>query len=100
MVLLMDFNELVGSSVKVAATVEKIVVDNHTNLEMILLKDVYINGTFFRNHAWLKMTKRLSVLGFKDHFTATASLIHYYDVDTNRKDKLGFKSFRSVCKIA
>lgn len=95
----MDINDLVDKSVKVTAEVEKIVRSNHSNDEMILLKDVHINDTFFRNHAWVKMTKRLSVLVTGDKFTANATVMKYYDLETNREEKLGLRSFRSVRKF-
>lgn len=92
----MDFEALVDSSVEVIAEVEKIVRSKHSNSEMILLKDIYVNGEYFRDHAWIKMTKRLSVLVVGDKFTATATVMKYYDLETNREEKLGLKSFRSV----
>lgn len=95
----MDFKALVDSNVEVTAEVEKIVRSKHSNSDMILLKDVYINDNFFRDHAWIKMTKRLSVLVVGDKFTATATVIKYYDLETNREEKLGLRSFRNVRKI-
>ena len=53
-----DFSELVGSSVEVTATVEAMVVLSHSNSEGILLYDVYVNGSYFRDHTFVKKTKR------------------------------------------
>lgn len=92
----MEFDALVGSSVQVTAVVDRIVEVSHSNIEMILLKDVYLNDEFFRNHSWTKMAKRLSSVDAGDKFTATATLINYFSSDNIYKDKLGLKSFRNV----
>ncbi len=92
----MDFSELVGSSVEVTATVEAIVMSKHTNSELVLLYGVYVNGSFFRDHTFVKKTKRLSVLNTGDKFGANATLIDYHCSSSGKLDKLGLKSFRSV----
>ncbi len=92
----MDFSELVGSSVEVTATVEAIVMSRHSNSELVLLYDVYVNGSFFRDHTFVKKTKRLSVLNTGDKFGANATLIDYHCSSSGKLDKLGLKSFRSV----
>ncbi len=92
----MDFSELVGSSVEVTATVEAIVMSRHTNSELVLLYEVYVNGSFFRDHTFVKKTKRLSVLNTGDKFGANATLIDYHCSSSGKLDKLGLKSFRSV----
>ena len=91
----MDFRELVGSNIHITALVKKIVVDRTSNVEMILLNDVYINGEYFRNHAWVKMTKRLSSVSAGVNISASAKLIEYFGCD-GKGDKLGFRSIRSV----
>ena len=93
---MIDFKALVGTSVQVEFTVEKIVVSGHSGDEMILVNDVYVNGEFFRDHSWIKMTKRLSVVSAGDKVSSTAILMDYFDTNTNKKYKVGFRSFRNV----
>lgn len=94
--VLIALSTLVGTSVSVSAVVDKIVVDTASNSRMIILKDVYVNEVFFRDHSWIKVTKRLSWLKVGDSFDATATLIEYMDVDDFKNKKLGVKSFRNV----
>ena len=91
-----DLDELVGNSVQITAIVEAIVMSRHTNSELVLLYDVYVNGSYFRDHAFVKKTKRLSVLNTGDKFGAKATLIDYHCSNSGKLDKLGLKSFRSV----
>ncbi len=88
--------DLVGNSVQVRAMVEKIAVSRHSNSEVLLLKDIYVNGSYFRDHTFTKRTKRLNKLEEGDTFTATATLIEYHCSTSGKLDKLGLKSFRSV----
>ena len=92
----MDFIELVGSSVEVTATVEAIVMSKQANRELVLLYDVYVNGSYFRDHTFIKKTKRLSALNTGDKFGGKATLIDYHCSSSGKLDKLGLKSFRSV----
>ena len=94
--VVVDLDELVGSSVKVTAIVETIVMSKHSNSELVLLYDVYVNGSYFRDHTFVKKTKRLSVLNTGDKFGANATLIDYHCSTSGKLDKLGLKSFRSV----
>ena len=91
-----DLDELVGNSVQVTAIVEKIVLSRHSNSEMILLSDVYVNNSYFKDHSWVKRTKRLSVLSDGDKISANATLVNYHCSNSGKRDKLGLKSFRSV----
>ena len=92
----MDFKSLVDGSVQVDATVEAIVVSRQLNSEMVLLNDIYVNGSYFRDHTFVKKTKRLSILHVGDKFSANATLIDYHCSTSGKLDKLGLKSFRSI----
>ncbi len=93
---MVDFKSLVGSSVQATATVEAIVMSRHSNSELVLLYDVYVNGSYFRDHVFVKKTKRLSVLKTGYKFCANATLIDYHCSTSGKLDKLGLRSFRSV----
>ena len=94
-----DLNALVGSKVNVVAKVGKVFhYDRHDN-DKIILKDIYLDGIFWRNHAYIKSTKRLKHLCKGDVFAATAEPYLYIDVDTNRCDKIGLSGFRSVVVV-
>ena len=93
-----DFNALVGSKVNVVAKVGQIGI-NHVGVDMIVLKDVIVNGKKFRSHAHIKNSKRMDHLKRGDIITATAEPYLYIDVDTNKCDKIGLSSFRSVVVV-
>lgn len=90
----MDFNSLVDSKVQVAAKVQNIINSDRNGVTRIVLCDVYVNGSYFRDHTWIKSTKRLDKLSAGDKFTATAILHKYPSV--NNSDKFGLKTIRSV----
>ncbi len=92
----MDFKPLVGSNVGISARVQSIGVDRHSNVKMVVLGQVWIGADYFRDHVYIKMTKRLKDIRVGDNITATAKLIEYISVDTNKKDKLGFRTLRNV----
>ena len=89
----MDFRSLVDSSVQVEATMITLSVVATANTEKLLIKEVYVNGEYFRDHVWIKNTKKLKVLSKGDKFTATATLIEYASIDGK---KFGLRSFKSV----
>jgi len=92
----MDFEKLLGSSVEVSAVIENITLNKNTNNEMIVLANVHVNGEYFRDHSWIKMTKRLSKVSIGDKISATATLINYIDSSSIKNSKYGLKSFRNV----
>ncbi len=92
----MDFKSLVNQRVEISARVQSIGTTSSSNVDMVVLGKVYINGVFFRDHSYIKMTKRLKDIRVGDNITATAKLIEYISVDTNKKDKLGFRTLRNV----
>ena len=92
----MDFKTLVGSKVKVTARIHNIGIDRTSNNKMIVLEDVYVNEVYFRDHAWVRYTKRFRMLHKDDIFTAAAVLINYNYSNDTKLDKFGLKSFRSV----
>ena len=88
----MDFKPLINTSVNIVATVTKISNDKRNN-DMVLFEDIYVNGEFFRDHHWLKKTRRLNIVSEGDAITATATLIEYVGIEGT---KLGLKSCRSI----
>ena len=84
-----------GDKVSVVAKVKNI-HKSRNNVMMIVLEDIYINGNYFRDHLYVRRAKRLSCLNEGDFFTATAIVYLYPDIETNRVDKVGLDTFRSV----
>ncbi len=72
----MDFKPLINTKVNIVAKVTKISNDK-TNNDRVLFEDIYVNGEFFRDHHWLKRTRRLNVVSEGDTITAIATLIEY-----------------------
>ena len=86
------FNDLIDKKVNVRATVTKVTHD-YTSTDRLLLEDVYVNDSYFRDHVWVKATKRFSKLTVGDSFTSTAMLKTYISVDGQ---KIGLEEFRSI----
>ncbi len=88
----MDFKPLINTSVNIVATIAKISNDKRNN-DVVLFENIYVNGEFFRDHHWLKKTRRLNIVSEGDAITATATLIEYLGIEGT---KLGLKSCRSI----
>ena len=56
----------------------------------ILLLDVYLDGAYWRDHAWIRESKYLKGIKVGATFTAKASIYQY----GLHKDKQGLKSIR------
>ena len=76
----MDFKPLINTKVNIVAKVTKISNDK-TNNDRVLFEDIYVNGEFFRDHHWLKRTRRLNVVSEGDTITTTATLIEYIGIE-------------------
>ncbi len=88
----MDFKPLINIRVNIVATVTKISNDKR-NSDVVLFKNIYVNGEFFRDHHWLRKTRRLRIVSEGDTITATAILIEYVGIEGS---KLGLESCRSI----
>ena len=66
----------------------------------VVLKDVHVNGEYFRDHAWIKPNKRIvTSLKRGDMFTATAVLHEYLDSSDVTKTKTGLKHIRNIQEL-
>ena len=68
-------------------------------VDIITLVDVYINGVFFRDHSFIKNTKRLKYFREYDKISFTALVNLYPNPHTNKMDKVGFKHIRNVRRM-
>lgn len=100
----MDSEKLVvGSRVLISAIVTKIGKARDGN-DAVLIEDVHVNGEYYKDHAWIKMSKRLQYPGgidepplkVGDKIKSTAEVYEYLDGSSVSDMKIGFKTFRSV----
>ena len=96
---MIEFKDLVGAKVTITAKVARFNRSKHKVVDYILLHNIYINGDHFRDHAYVELKRRLSVLKYGDYFTATAEIYEYIDSNDLRKKKIGLRGFRSISKI-
>ena len=80
---------------KITAKVINRLVDRN-NIERLVLGDVYVNGSYFRDHCYIRVTKRTKHLKIGGSIEAYAEVYKYIDVATNRPDKQGVRSLRSA----
>ena len=95
---MIDFKELVGSRVGVVARVVRINRNDRVMVDYVLIKAVYVNGKFFRDHNFIKYSRRLKGIKKGDIISFTSKLEEYIDSENITKKKIGFKSIRSVVK--
>lgn len=95
---------VVGSRVSVVAKVTKVFIDK-LKVERVVLEDIYINGEYFKDHSWIKMSKRLEnaqtskkprKVKTGDIISATAEISEYLNGSCTADRKLGLKTFRHV----
>lgn len=93
-------NNLVGSRVDLIATVGRITKDMN-GVGRLVLKNVYVDGELVKDHAWVKMTRRIANSEIKagDLFSATALAYEYMDSSDIKNMKTGFRSLRSIVKL-
>lgn len=92
-----------GSRVHISAIVTKISKDKNGN-GVIVIEDVHVNTEYYKDHAWIKLSKRLEYpsgvneppLKVGDKIKATAEVHEYLDGSSVSDMKIGFKTFRSV----
>ena len=96
---MVEFKDLVGEKVSMTAKVARINRSNHMVDDYMLLHNVYVNGQYFRDHSFVKLKRRLSVLKYGDLFAATAEMYEYIDFDDLEKKKIGLRNFRSIFKL-
>lgn len=94
----------VGSRVSISAKVTQVFVDR-LNEERVVLEDVYVDGKYFKDHSWVKMSKRLENAQTSqnprkvkkgDIISATAEVSEYLNGSSMADRKLGLKTFRHV----
>ena len=87
-----------GQNMVVSAKVERFITDR-LGVDRVVLSNIYVDGKFFRDHAWIKSSKRFNRIKVGDVFTATAEMYDYIDVDTNKATKKGLRHFRNIVKM-
>ena len=90
--------EYVGKRVKIIAKVHGIIYRDKNGVGRLILEDIIVNGTYEKDHGWVKLTKSFTNAGIVtgDIFTATALVYEYMDINDITKTKLGFKTIRAV----
>ena len=83
---------------EVSAKVDRFITDR-MGVDRVVLSNIYVDGKFFRDHAWVKSSRRFKRLKAGDMFTATAEVYDYIDVDTNKATKKGLRHFRHIKKL-
>lgn len=79
------------------ATIEAYRSNKHKGLPMLLLTDVTAEGNVFRDHVWVKWSKRLSKFRFRDRIKFTAKQIEYLSSNgTNH----GLSHLRNIKRIS
>lgn len=96
---MIEFKDLIGKKITVTAKVARINGGKHMIENYILLHNVYVNEEYFRDHCYITLKRRLSVLKYGDYFTATAEMYEYIDSNDLTKKKIGLRGFRSISKI-
>ena len=85
-----------GQKVTISAQYSGCRVDHKTGLEYLVFEDVWVDGTFFRNHSWIKQSSRLKNLKTGERYSFTAIVRNYLDADDVTRGKIGFGHIRSV----
>jgi len=75
---------------KVYAKVSLIIESDRNGVRRLLLTDVYTDDVFFRDHLWVKSSKRLAKLVVGDRFKADGTKYSYV------LNRIGIKHFRSI----
>jgi len=88
-----------GSRVEVSANVVRLSDPQHLIGEYLLLKDIYINDEYWRDHAFVKRSRRLRLLNLGDFFNATCKIKHYLDSENINKIKIGLTEFRNITAL-
>ena len=86
---------------------EKVIVEaniknfhlSKNNIEMVTLEDVYINGSNFRDHSFVKKTKQFNDVATHDRVSFTALVKLYPDPNTNKVNKVGLRHIRNIRKV-
>jgi len=76
---------------QVVATFNRRSQNNH-----VLLNDVIIDGEFFRDHVWVKNSKRFDRFKKDDQITFTAEFKEYLDSSNVNNTKKGLRHIRFV----
>lgn len=76
--------------VNVSAKVSTITQCDRSGKSRILLKDIYVNSIFFRDHAWVNFDKNIKVVNENDNITCYARRKKYGD------GKVTLRGFRCV----
>lgn len=84
------------------AVFEKAVFPEYTFCGFTLFVEVYCDGKFFRDHCWVKFSKRLKKYGLKkgDIISFSAKQEKYIDVNTLEVSKIGLRHLRNISIIS
>jgi len=85
-----------GSRVGVSASVVRLSDPQHLIGDYLLLKDIHINGKYWRDHSFVKRSRRLRLLNLGDSFNATCKIKHYLDSENINNIKIGLTEFRNI----
>jgi len=84
-----------GKNILVSGIVEKTIENDKSGIDRLLLKEVYFNGKFFRDHLWIKKTGRLNKAKENEKISFTGRVLHYPDAE-KEEPKIGLTHIRNV----
>ena len=90
-----SFEKLLDTKVKCEAVIADI-SKTQTGLQRVLLNDVFVNGTYLRDHTFMKHSKRWKSCKIGDTVTFTAELRNYVHKGV---EKLGLGSSRFIVVV-
>ncbi|MDY0138260.1 MAG: hypothetical protein RBR50_01050 [Candidatus Izemoplasmatales bacterium] len=88
-----DFKSLVDGRVQIVATVHSYHKESFSNVDRALLQDVFVNGQYFRDHVWVRKSKRFKDIGSGTVINAFCTLVEYRG---ENEKKLGLRHLRGV----
>lgn len=88
-----DFKGLVGSRVQIIATVHSFHKESFSNVDRVLLQDIFVNGQYFRDHVWVRKSKRFKGISSGSVINAFGTLVEYRG---EKGKKLGLRHLRAV----
>lgn len=87
-----------GNKVSFEAYIEQIrPCDTRYNCPRVLIKNVFIDGVFVRDHMWIKLkSKQLSKIKRAHMLKATGRITYYLNPVTLKKDKIGLEKIANI----
>ena len=87
---------IAGQKVSVSAQYSGYRVDHKTGLTHLIFEAVWVDGTFFRDHTWIRKSSRLKNLEIGKRYRFAAIVSCYLDAGDVTREKIGFRHIRSV----